>query len=143
MINLSHDNGKGSHVISKDGRREYMQASENERLLAMFVYLTGLVTWIIGPIFIWLLKREDSEYIDYHGKEGLNFIISYTIYFVVLSMLSAIFSVIPIIGWIPLLFIVPIISVIAVIFLVFVILGAVKAYNNELYKIPFIVRIIN
>ena len=28
---------------------------------------------ILGPLVVWLIKRHDSPYIDYHGKEALNF----------------------------------------------------------------------
>lgn len=143
---MSNDEEKGNSIISKDKKREFKQVSENERLLAMFIYITGLLIWILGPIIIWLLKREESEYIDYHGKEGLNFVISYTAYFAVLSIffiLSSFFSIVPLIGWIPMFFIGIIFPVVAVVFVVFVIVAAIKAYNNELYKIPFIFRFIN
>src|SRR5699024_1300256 len=112
----------------------------------MCIYITGLLIWILGTIRIWLIKREESEYIDYHGREGLNFLISYTAYCAVLSIffiLSSFFSIVPLIGWIPMFFIGIIVPVVAVVFVVFVIVAAITPYNNELYHIRFIFRFIN
>src|SRR5699024_11645324 len=112
----------------------------------MFIYITGLLIWILGPIIIWLLKREESEYIDYHGKEGLNFVISYTAYFAVLSIFfifSSFFYIVTLIGWIPVFFIGIVFMVVAVVFGFFVIVVAIKVYINEVYKILLIFCIIN
>src|SRR5437868_6100580 len=46
-------------------------------LVGFFVPLAG---HIVGPLIIWLSKREDSPEIDAHGKESLNFQISMLIY---------------------------------------------------------------
>src|SRR5699024_12543420 len=101
---------------------------------------------ILGPIIIWLLKREESEYIDYHGKEGLNFVISYTAYFAVLSIffiLSSFFSIVPLICWIPMFFIGIIFPVVAVVFVVFVFVAAIIAFNFVFCKFLFFFGFIN
>ncbi|HLQ95878.1 MAG TPA: DUF4870 domain-containing protein [Pseudogracilibacillus sp.] len=107
-----------------------MQTTNDERMFAMLIYLTSLVTTIIGPILIWLLKREESEFIDYHGKEYLNFIISFAVYGFAASALMVIavgFLLAPIVG---------------VVAFIFTIIAAVKSYNGELYRIPLIFRLI-
>ncbi len=38
---------------------------------------------ILGSLVVWLIKRHDSPYIDYHGKEALNFQIRLTLYLIV------------------------------------------------------------
>ena len=73
-------------IIDSNGKDEFMQTTNDERLLAMLIYVTSFFTTIIGPIIIWLIKREDSEFIDFHGKEYLNFIISYTVYGIVAAI---------------------------------------------------------
>src|SRR5439155_2466182 len=41
---------------------------------------------ILGPLIVWLAKRNDSPEIDEHGKESLNFQISMLIYNVIASV---------------------------------------------------------
>ena len=36
---------------------------------------------ILGPLIVWLLKREEDPFIDEQGRESLNFQISMSIYF--------------------------------------------------------------
>lgn len=127
---MSDDEKRGTHIITEDGRTESMQTTNDERMFAMLIYLTSLVTTIIGPILIWLLKREESEFIDYHGKEYLNFIISFAVYGFAASALMVIavgFLLAPIVG---------------VVAFIFTIIAAVKSYNGELYRIPLIFRLI-
>lgn len=38
---------------------------------------------ILGSLVVWLIKRHDSPYTDYHGKEALNFQIRLTLYLIV------------------------------------------------------------
>jgi len=102
--------------------------SSNEKTLAMAIYLTSFFTALVGPLIIWLIKKDESIFVDFHGKEYLNFFISYSIYSIVASILMII-----LIGFILL----PIIGVMAVIF---TILAAIKAYNGEIYHIPFVIR---
>jgi uncharacterized protein len=83
---------------------------------------------IIGPLVMWLIKREQSPVIDAAGKEAMNFQISCTIYAVISALMIFI-----LIG-IPLLFVVGIISV------VFAIVAAVKASNGEPYRYPLTIR---
>lgn len=103
---------------------------DDEKLMAMLIYLSSFVTSFIGPLIIWLLKKDESEFVDYHGKEYINFVISYFIYSTVagISMLLLIgFVLLPIVG---------------ITGFVFTILACVKAYGGEKYKIPLIFRFI-
>ncbi|VEF48069.1 Uncharacterized protein conserved in bacteria [Bacillus freudenreichii] len=104
--------------------------SNNDRMLAMAIYVTSFFTTLIGPLLIWLLKKDESPFIDFHGKEYLNFIISYTVYSLVASLLMVV-----LVGFILL----PIIGIMA---FVFTIIAAVKAYNGEIYHFPLVFRII-
>ena len=54
-----------------------------DKLWAMAIYLSSFFFVLIGPLVIWLIKKNDSDFIDYHGKEYFNFLISYTIYFLI------------------------------------------------------------
>lgn len=114
-------NEEGEYVVTP---------SSDERMLAMLIYVTSFITVILGPLLIWLLKREESSFIDFHGKEYLNFLISYFVYNLVAWTLAII-----LIGFI----LGPIVGIAA---LISVIVAAVKAYQGERYRIPFIFRLI-
>lgn len=117
-------------IIDQNERGEQVTTSSDERLLAMLIYVTSFFTTIIGPIIIWLIKREESAFIDYHGKEYLNFVISYFVYGIVAAL-----SMIILIGFL----LAPLVVIAA---FVFTIIAAVKAYNGEMYRIPLIFRLI-
>lgn len=106
-----------------------MMPTNEEKLFAVLIYVLSFPTPLLGPLVIWLLKK-DSPFIDYHGREYLNFLISYTIYGIIAGLL-----VVVVIGWI----ILPILWVSAVIF---TIIAAVRAYEGIEYRIPFIFRIL-
>ena len=44
------------------------EESQDNRLMAMLIYLLSLFTGIIGPLIIWLLKRKESRLVDVSGK---------------------------------------------------------------------------
>src|SRR5580704_14781621 len=59
-----------------------------EKQWGMFCHmsaLAGLVIGgllIVGPLICWLIKKDTSRFVDYHGKEALNFqinILAYTL----------------------------------------------------------------
>lgn len=105
--------------------------SENdERLFGMLLYLLSIPFPVLAPLIIWMIKRDDSAFIDYHGKEYFNFLISYAIYSIVSTILMVL-----LIGFI-------LIFVVGVMLFVFTIIAAVKAYGGEKYRIPLIIRFI-
>ncbi|MBS4173174.1 DUF4870 domain-containing protein [Bacillus sp. FJAT-49736] len=104
--------------------------NKDERLMATLIYVSSFFTTFIGPLIIWLLKKDESSYVDYHGREYFNFLISYTIYGIVSGIL-----VIVLIGAIAL-------FVIGILAFIFTIIAAVKAYEGERYQIPLVIRFI-
>ena len=104
--------------------------TQDERMFAALIYGISFFTVFIGPLIIWLLKKDESEYIDYHGKEYLNFLISYTVY----SMISLILVVL-LIGFL-------LIWIVGALAFIFTIIAAVKAYEGTEYRIPFVFRLI-
>jgi len=118
---------KGKRKIYKGGMG---MPSNEERILAAAIYAVSFFTVFIGPIVIWLVKKNESAFIDYHGREYLNFLISYAVYSFIGSIL-----IIVLIGFV----ILPIVGALGVIF---TIVGAIKAYQGTEYRIPFIFRIL-
>ena len=54
--------------------------SKDVRMWGMFAHISALVGllgngfgFILGPLIVWLAKREDHPFIDDQGKEALNF----------------------------------------------------------------------
>src|SRR3954465_14954084 len=46
-------------------------------LLGFLLHFPGL---LLGPLILWLIKRDDAPELDAHGKEAVNFQISMLIY---------------------------------------------------------------
>lgn len=109
---------------------EIKPPSQDDRMMGMLIYLISFFTAIIGPLIIWLIKKDDSEFVNFHGKEYFNFFISYTVYIFVGSLLMII-----LIGLI-------IVPILAVMYLIFTLIALYKAYKGEHYRIPLIFRII-
>lgn len=105
-------------------------SNSDERLIAMLIYLVSFPFPILGPLVIWLIKKDDSDFIDYHGKEYFNFFISYSIYAIISTIL-----IILLIGLL-------LIWIVGIMAIVFTIIAAIKAYKGEKYRFPFIFRLI-
>jgi len=64
-----------------------MEIDRDARMWAMLCHLTGLVGFI-GPLVVWLIKKEESPFVDEQGKEALNFQLTMLIYGIVAGLLS-------------------------------------------------------
>ncbi|MDH4150516.1 MAG: DUF4870 domain-containing protein [Betaproteobacteria bacterium] len=104
--------------------------STDDRNLAMLAHLLGIVSGFVGALIIWLIKKDQSAYVDEQGKEALNFQITMLIAFV-----GAWILVFILIG--ALLF-----PLLLVVNLVFCILAAVAASKGEHYRYPFAIRLL-
>ncbi len=104
--------------------------SEDEKTMASLSHILGIFTWIIGPLVIWLIKKDESAFVTAHSKEALNFQITLTIAYIVASALSVIG-----IGCL----IYPVILIVAIIF---GIKGFQAAKNSQDYKYPFAIRLV-
>lgn len=92
---------------------------------------------IIGPLVIWLVKKDEMPIVNEYGKESLNFQISMTIYMIAAGILAGILSFI-VIG----VFLFPLIAIIGLVDLVLVILASVQANKGLAYHYPFTLRLI-
>lgn len=104
--------------------------SNDERLFAALIYVISFFTAFIGPLVIWLIKKDESPYVDYYGKEYFNFFISYTVYSIISTILMLV-----LIGFIT-------IWIVGILYFVFTIIAAIKAYEGTTYKIPLVFRLI-
>lgn len=109
---------------------QHIYTTDDDRLFGMLIYLTSFFASFFAPLIIWLIKRENSPFVDKIGKDYLNFFISYTIWGLVASLLCLI-----LVGFI----LIPILAILA---FVFTVIGAIKAYNGETYLPPLSIRMI-
>src|SRR5438105_972285 len=78
-LDLPEDRDNRDHREGHDDREEVDEperkrmSKKDERMMAMFCHLGGILGGFILPLVIWLIKKDESRYIDYHGKEALNF----------------------------------------------------------------------
>ena len=111
--------------------------SAEERQWAMFAHLSALVGVIIplgsiiGPLVIWLIKKDTMPFVNDQGKEALNFNITVAIAAIVGWILCFI-----LIGFL-------VLAVLAIGWLVFVIIATIKANEGTTYRYPFTLRLIN
>ncbi|WP_436868427.1 DUF4870 domain-containing protein [Mammaliicoccus sciuri] len=55
----------------------FQNVSQEDKNMAMIMWLFSLFTSFIGPLLIWLMKKDESAYLNQQGKICLNSIISY------------------------------------------------------------------
>ncbi|MBE0535833.1 MAG: DUF4870 domain-containing protein [Phycisphaerae bacterium] len=41
--------------------------------MGMLCHLLGLLTSFLGPLIIWIIKKDSDAFVDEQGKEALNF----------------------------------------------------------------------
>ena len=107
----------------------------DERMWGMLCHLAAFAGIIIpvagnviGPLIVYLLKKDDFEFVDDQGKESLNFQITVTILMFVSGIL-----IIAGIGAL-------LLAVIGIVALVFTIIAAVKANEGEYYRYPWSIK---
>lgn len=103
----------------------------DDRNLAVVAHLLGILISFLGPLIIFLIKK-DSAYVNNQAKEALNFQITVVLAQIVAGILVPVFGV----GCIAL-------PVVMVSNLVFCILAAAAASKGESYRYPIAIRLIN
>lgn len=122
--------------------------SSEERQWAMFAHLSALIGGIltagwagsigcfIGPLVIWLAKKDTMPFVDDQGKEALNFNITVGLIFVAFAVLSVVTLgiglIIAIPGWI----------IVGIVWLIFTIIAGIKANDGVAYRYPLTLRLI-
>ena len=102
--------------------------------MAMLAHLLGGITCLLGPLIIWLLKKDESPFVDDQGKEAVNFQLSILIGYVIAGILSFI-PIIQCFSW--LLF-----PALAITGLIFGILAGLEANKGVVYRYAYALRFI-
>lgn len=115
---------------------------KNVRDMAMLTHLLGFAGLfvplgnLIGPLIVWLLKKEEHPFIDRHGREAVNFQISFTLYYILLisGMMGTFFTGNP--QLLSLIVLGVLIAILSIAYLVFMIVAAIKANEGKDYRYP-------
>ena len=116
---------------------QYVPTAE-ERQWALLAHLAGLIASalgglsFLGPLIVWLIKKDQSPFVADQAKEALNFQIAVTI--ALLVSLAITFATC--IGVILL----PIVGIGS---LVFAIIAAMESNKGVYYRYPYTIRLIN
>ena len=107
---------------------------QNARNLAVLCHLFGLLGLIVppgnvvGPLLIWLLKKDEHAFIEDQGREALNFQITFTI-----ALMVSVFLALVYIG----LFL---LAILGVADLILIIVASSAASRGEHYRYPFSIK---
>lgn len=112
-------------------------STPEQRTWAMLGHLSAFAVFvlpafgnILGPLLVWLIKKDSMPFAADQAKEALNFNITVT-----LAALVAAALVLVIIG-------IPMLALIAVLWFVFTIVAAVQANSGIAYRYPFCLRLV-
>ncbi|TAK39527.1 MAG: DUF4870 domain-containing protein [Lysobacteraceae bacterium] len=113
----------------------------------MFAHLSalagGLLTsavggwgFFLGPLVIWLMKKETMPFVADQAKEALNFNITVSAAMLVLLVLGVVTL------GLGFLIAMPLMLIIGIAALVFIIIAAMKANDGVAYRYPFTIRLV-
>lgn len=111
--------------------------NNEERTMSMLCHLSALAGllipfgFLLGPLIVWLIKREQYAEVDRQGKDALNFQISMFIYMIISGILVLI-----VVGII-------LLVILGILNLVVIIVAAVKSNNGERFQYPLSLKIIS
>lgn len=108
-----------------------MHVSASDRSSATVVHLLGLVFGFLGPLIMYLAKKDESPYVAEQSKEALNFQLSLFIYWV-----GSLFALIVLIGFL-------LIPILIVLQFVLPIVAAVATNKGERFRYPLTLRMIS
>ncbi len=144
-------------------------ANNHQKNIATFIHLSTFSRFIIplgnyiGPIALWMINKDKSDFIDAHGKQAINFQISILLYTIIIGTLTIPFFIFKLFNGIdfidfhgfhdfhidigepsPLLYIsggLGFLAVIAFILeLVLIVIASLKARDGEFYEYPLTIN---
>ncbi len=107
--------------------------SADDRTWGMLAHLSSLIAMAVGgmtflgPLIVWLVKKDQSAFVDDQGKEALNFQIA--------VMIVTLICMVTVIG-------ILLLPLIAIADIIFTILAAVEANKGVAYRYPYTIRLI-
>lgn len=119
-----------------DEQQDVITPSKDERNWAMFCHLSALVGFIIplgsilGPLVLWLMKKDEMPMVAEHGRKALNFQLTMLLAYIVCFML--LFVVVGVI-------LLPIVCIFA---FIMVVIAAIKASDGKSFDYPLSINFV-
>src|SRR3954471_21705326 len=101
---------------------------KDSKTMGMLCHLLGIFTGFLGPLIIWLIKKDQSPFVDDQGKESLNFQI---VALIATAACLLGFCLAPIL-----------IAIVQITRIVFSIIGTIKSNQGIAYRYPVTFRLI-
>lgn len=114
--------------------------SKEERLWAMLAHLSAFAMYftgighILGPLVIWLLKRDGNPFIEDQAKEALNFQITVTLIGIA-AILMCFTVILAVVG-------IPILLILGTYQIICIIIAAIKANDGVAFRYPLTWRLV-
>ncbi|WP_460219519.1 DUF4870 domain-containing protein [Psychroserpens sp. MEBiC05023] len=141
----------------------------HQKNIATFIHLSTFSRFLIplgnyiGPIVLWMINKDKSEFVDRHGKQAINFQISILLYTLIIGTITVPFFIFKFFNGLdfvdfhgfhdfhinigepsPLLFITGGLGFLAIIGfileLVFIVIASLKARDGEAYEYPLTIN---
>ena len=113
------------------------QVPREERQWAAFAHLAGLFVLIlppiggfVGPMIIWILKKDDMPFVREQGREAINFQIT-----MLLAMLVSGALILALIGLV-------LLPIVVVVDFVLIVVATLSASDGRAYRYPFSLRLV-
>ena len=119
-----------SHAESNWATFCHLSALAGYLLPLTYPFSCVLLGNLIGPLIIWVTKKDLYPSVDQHGKEALNFQISISIYALAASALIVI-----LIG-------IPLMVGLAIFNFIMIVIAAVKCKNGQAFRYPLSLRLL-
>lgn len=103
--------------------------TSDERTLGLLAHLLAIIPGIgiFGPLVIWLVKKNESQFVGENARESLNFQI--TIFLICIILFITLIGVL-------------LLWVLGILNVILVIVATIKASENKIYRYPFSIRLI-
>jgi hypothetical protein len=112
--------------------------NQDERTTGMLIHLLAILTGFIGPLVLWLIRKDNSQFVDFNGKEAINFQITILIILFSVTIGGGIISLLTL--GVGLLILIPALFVIPILALIFEIMACLKAHRGEWARYPVNIR---
>lgn len=115
------------------------------RDLVLAAHLSALIGLVgipspLGPLVLWLAKRDAHPFVDAQGKEALNFNLSALLYTVAIFAFGFVFTLVTF--GLGIVFFIPVVLAAMIAWVVLVVVAAVKASKGELFRYPLTIRFV-
>lgn len=111
--------------------------SSDEQTWGILTHAAGLAGFavpfgnILGPLLVWLIKRDESRFVDENGKAALNFQLTWTVGIIVVSLTLLIG-----IGFV-------LVPIVILAWLVLVVVAMIRASDGQVYDYPLTIDLVS